>query len=201
MRSIMRAVIYTRTSTSQQRNDMQLEALHNVVKNSNYQLIDVIEDDGVSGKKDRNKRAGMKKLMQLVAHREVDVVCVYSVDRLGRNMADVISIVEEIDSRGVSLIIHKQGIATHTPQGKILVGFFALVAQMEADFIASRVADGMAVAKSKGVVFGRPKMSPQKQQEIIRLRKEGFSMNNIAKQLNVGNSQVHRICKEMLEAA
>ena len=197
----MRAVIYTRTSTSQQRNDMQLEALHNVVKNSNYELIDVIEDVGVSGRKDRNKRAGMKKLMQLVAHREVDVVCVYSVDRLGRNMADVISIVEEIDSRGVSLIIHKQGIATHTPQGKILVGFFALVAQMEADFIASRVADGMAVAKSKGVVFGRPKMSPQKQQEIIRLRKEGFSMNNIAKQLNVGNSQVHRICKEMLEAA
>ena len=197
----MRAVIYTRTSTSQQRNDMQLEALHNVVKNSNYQLIDVIEDVGVSGRKDRNKRAGMKKLMQLVAHREVDVVCVYSVDRLGRNMADVISIVEEIDSRGVSLIIHKQGLATHTPQGKILVGFFALMAQMEADFIASRVADGMAVAKSKGVVFGRPKMSPQKQQEIIRLRKEGFSMNNIAKQLNVGNSQVHRICKEMLEAA
>ena len=197
----MRAVIYTRTSTSQQRNDMQLEALHNVVKNSNYQLIDVIEDVGVSGRKDRNKRAGMKKLMQLVAHREVDVVCVYSCDRLGRNMADVISIVEEIDSRGVSLIIHKQGLATHTPQGKILVGFFALVAQMEADFIASRVADGMAVAKSKGVVFGRPKMSPQKQQEIIRLRKEGFSMNNIAKQLNVGNSQVHRICKEMLEAA
>lgn len=197
----MRAVIYTRTSTSQQRNDMQLEALHNVVKNSNYQLIDVIEDVGVSGKKDRNKRAGMKKLMQLVAHREVDVVCVYSVDRLGRNMADVISIVEEIDSRGVSLIIHKQGLATHTSQGKILVGFFALMAQMEADFIASRVADGMAVAKSKGVVFGRPKMSPQKQQEIIRLRKEGFSMNNIAKQLNVGNSQVHRICKEMLEAA
>jgi DNA invertase Pin-like site-specific DNA recombinase len=197
----MRAVIYTRTSTSQQRNDMQLEALHNVVKNSNYELIDVIEDVGVSGRKDRNKRAGMKKLMQLVAHREVDVVCVYSVDRLGRNMADVISIVEEIDSRGVSLIIHKQGLATHTPQGKILVGFFALMAQMEADFIASRVADGMAVAKSKGVVFGRPKMSPQKQQEIIRLRKEGFSMNNIAKQLNVGNSQVHRICKEMLEAA
>ena len=197
----MRAVIYTRTSTSQQRNDMQLEALHNVVKNSNYELIDVIADVGVSGRKDRNKRAGMKKLMQLVAHREVDVVCVYSVDRLGRNMADVISIVEEIDSRGVSLIIHKQGLATHTPQGKILVGFFALMAQMEADFIASRVADGMAVAKSKGVVFGRPKMSPQKQQEIIRLRKEGFSMNNIAKQLNVGNSQVHRICKEMLEAA
>ena len=106
----MRAVIYTRTSTSQQRNDMQLEALHNVVKNSNYELIDVIEDVGISGKKDRNKRAGMKKLMQLVAHREVDVVCVYSVDRLGRNMADVISIVEEIDSRGVSLIIHKQGL-------------------------------------------------------------------------------------------
>jgi len=197
----MRAVIYTRTSTAQQRTDMQLDALHQIVKKSNYQLVDVIEDVGISGRKKGSDRVGMKKLMMMVSQRECDVVLVYSVDRIGRNMGDVISIVEELDSRGVSLIIHKQGIATHTPQGKILVGFFALMAQMEADFNSSRVADGIAAARAKGIVFGRPKISLQKQQDIIKLRKDGLSMNNIAKQLNVGNSQVHRICKETAAVA
>jgi DNA invertase Pin-like site-specific DNA recombinase len=180
---------------------MQLDALHQIVKKSNYQLVDVIEDVGISGRKKGSDRVGMKKLMMMVSQRECDVVLVYSVDRIGRNMGDVISIVEELDSRGVSLIIHKQGIATHTPQGKILVGFFALMAQMEADFNSSRVADGIAAARAKGVVFGRPKISLQKQQDIIKLRKDGLSMNNIAKQLNVGNSQVHRICKETAAVA
>jgi len=143
----------------------------------------------------------MKKLMMMVRQRQCDVVLVYSVDRIGRNMGDVISLVDELDSRGVALVIHKQGIATHTPEGKILVGFFALMAQMEADFISSRVRDGMAVAKARGVVFGRKKMSSQKVMEIMEMRRSGKSMNHIAKQLSVGNSQVLRICREMVEAA
>ena len=109
--------------------------------------------------------------------------------------------VEELDSRGVGLIIHKQGIATHTPQGKILVGFFALMAQMERDFISARVADGISAARAKGKKFGRPKISAEKEHQIIELRRSGKSMNFIAKQLSVGNSQVQRICSEMAEVA
>lgn len=197
----MRAVIYTRTSTKSQKTDMQLEALQSLVAKSNYELVDIIEDIGVSGAKRGNERDGMKKVMQMVAARECDVVCVYSVDRIGRNMGDVISLVEELDARGVGLIIHKQGIATHTPQGKILVGFFALMAQMERDFIAARVSDGIAASKAKGKKFGRPKLSASKHQQILELRSEGKSMNFIAKHLSVGNSQVLRICREMAEAA
>jgi len=197
----MRAVIYTRTSTRQQRTDIQLEALNEMVEHSGWDLVDTIEDIGVSGSKRGETREGMKKLMMMVRQRQCDVVLVYSVDRIGRNMGDVISLVDELDSRGVALVIHKQGIATHTPEGKILVGFFALMAQMEADFISSRVRDGMAVAKARGVVFGRKKMSSQKVMEIMEMRRSGKSMNHIAKQLSVGNSQVLRICREMVEAA
>ena len=197
----MRAVIYTRTSTRQQRTDIQLDALNEMVERSGWDLVDTIEDIGVSGSRRGETRSGMKKLMMMVRQRECDVVLVYSVDRIGRNMGDVISLVDELDSRGVALVIHKQGIATHTPEGKILVGFFALMAQMEKDFIGSRVRDGISAAKARGVVFGRTKISTKKIDAIKELRKEGKGMNFIAKHLCVGNSQVWRICKEMDEAA
>jgi DNA invertase Pin-like site-specific DNA recombinase len=197
----MRAVIYTRTSTKQQRTDMQLDALHALVKNSNYELVDVIEDVGISGGKKGRSRAGMAQLMEMVNRREVDVVCVYSVDRIGRSMGDIISLVEELDQKGVGLIIHKNAIDTSTAQGKILVGFFALVAQMEKDMNNSRVRDGVAAARAKGKQIGRKPLSATKLNEIREMRRQGKGMNFIAKHLSVGNSQVLRVCREMAEAA
>ena len=142
----MRALIYTRTSTRQQRTDSQLEALREMVHRSAYEQVDTIEDIGVSGSRKGRQREGMAKVMQMVNRREVDVVCVYSVDRIGRNLSDVISLVEELNDKGVGLVIHKNGIDTTTAYGKNLVGFFALVAQMERDFIASRITDGIAAS-------------------------------------------------------
>ena len=197
----MRALIYTRTSTRQQRTDSQLEVLHTLVHRSGYDLVDTIEDIGVSGSKKGRQREGMARVMEMVNRREIDVLCVYSVDRIGRNVGDVIALVEELTEKGVSLVIHKNGIDTTTSYGKILVGFFALVAQMERDFIASRITDGIAASKAKGKVFGRTKISTEKIDAIKELRKEGKGMNFIAKHLSVGNSQVLRICKELVEAA
>jgi len=197
----MRAVIYTRTSTKQQRTDMQLDALHTLVKNSNYELVDVIEDVGVSGGKKGRTRAGMVQLMEMVNRREVDVVCVYSVDRIGRDMSDILSLVQELDQKGVGLVIHKNAIDTSTAFGKTLVGFFALVAQMEKDMNNSRVRDGVAAARAKGKQIGRKPLSAKKLNEIRELRRQGKGMNFIAKHLSVGNSQVLRVCREMVEAA
>lgn len=197
----MRAVIYTRTSTSRQSTDSQLEALNTLVSRSGYDLVEIIEDKGVSGTKKGRQREGMAKVMEMVNRKDMDVLCVYSVDRIGRSITDVISLVEELGEKGVGLIIHKNGIDTTTTYGKTLVGFFALVAQMERDFIASRIADGIAASKAKGKVFGRKKISNEKIDAIKELRKQGKGMNFIAKQLSVGNSQVLRICKELDLAA
>jgi DNA invertase Pin-like site-specific DNA recombinase len=143
----------------------------------------------------------MAQLMEMVNRREVDVVCVYSVDRIGRSMGDIISLVEELDQKGVGLIIHKNAIDTSTAQGKILVGFFALVAQMEKDMNNSRVRDGVAAARAKGKQIGRKPLSATKLNEIREMRRQGKGMNFIAKHLSVGNSQVLRVCREMAEAA
>lgn len=192
-----RAVIYTRTSTQRQQDNIQLDALNEMANRSGYDLVDTIQDLGVSGGKQGKNRPGMKRLMDMVNRREIDVVMVYSVDRIGRQMSDVISLVEQLEEKGVGLIIHKQAIDTNTTMGKALVGFFALVAQMEKDFIGARVRDGITSAKARGVKFGRPKMSASTEREIMALRKQGFGMNAIAKQLSVGNSQVLRVCREI----
>jgi len=197
----MRAVIYTRTSTKSQKTDMQLDALHTLVERNGYDLIDTIEDVGVSGTVLGSNRVGMQKLMKMVQRRDIDVVCVYSVDRIGRKLTDILSIAENLNDKGVGLVIHKNGIDTTTTTGRHLLSFFALIAEMERDFIASRIADGMAAAKLKNKQIGRKPLSDTSKQKVITLRKQGMSMNKIAKELSVGNSQVLRICKELTSVA
>ena len=139
-----KAVIYTRTSTHQQQDNIQLDALVEMAHRCDYELVETIKDLGVSGGKQGKHREGMKRLLTMVARREIDVVMVYSVDRIGRNLTDVISLVERLEEKNVGLVIHKQAIDTTDTMGKALVGFFALVAQMEKDFIGAIVRDGIA---------------------------------------------------------
>lgn len=193
----MRAVIYLRCSTVNQSTDLQLEPLKELVKRSNYELVEVIEDKGVSGSKTSTERKGMSKLMMMVNRREVDVVCVYSVDRIGRKLTDVINTAEIFNQKGVGLIIWKNGIDTTTNHGKNLLAFFALIAEMELDFIKARIKDALAVKKQRGEQVGRAPISIDKRNKIIELREKGMGMNKIAKQLQVGNSQVLRICREL----
>jgi DNA invertase Pin-like site-specific DNA recombinase len=197
----MRAVIYTRTSTNKQSTGSQLEPLKTLVLNHGYELVDIIEDIGISGTILGKNRNGMGRVMEMVNRKEVDVVCVYSVDRIGRKITDILSIAEQLTEKGVGLVIHKNGIDTTTTHGKHLLSFFALIAEMERDFIASRIADGMEVARAKGKVIGRKPTSINTKKEIISLRQQGMSMNKIAKKMSVGNGVVHRICKEMVNIA
>jgi DNA invertase Pin-like site-specific DNA recombinase len=199
----MRAVIYSRTSTSAQSTGIQLKALNEMVKRSGYDLVDTIQDEGVSGTRRGSDRSGMKKVMMMVNQRLVDVVLVYSVDRIGRKLSDVISIAEQFQDKGVGLIIHKNGIDTTTSHGKHLLNFFALIAEMEKDFIISRVQDGMALARSKGKQIGRAKISDDLETQIINLRKKNIGMVKIGKMLGVGTGTVQRVVKEQaaLQAA
>ena len=196
----MRAVIYARVSTSRQEIEMQTDLLKTQCKRANYELVEIIEDQAVSGSVLGSKRTGMSRLLKMVNNREVDVVLVYSVDRIGRKLSDVISIAENFAEKNVALIIHKSGIDTGTSMGKTLLHFFALVAEMEKDFITSRVKDGMALAKKKGKIIGRKKLSSLITKQILSLCSQGQGINKIAKTLGVGNGSVARVVKDELAA-
>ena len=196
MEILLKVVIYCRTSTAKQSTGIQLEALNEMVSNSKYQLVDTIQDIGVSGTKLGMNRNGFKKVMELVNRKMIDAVLVYSVDRIGRKLSDVISIAEQLNDKNVGLIIWKNGIDTTTTHGRHLLNFFAMVAEMERDFISARVADGVALAKSKGKQIGRSKVSKQIESQIVQMRQQNIGINKIASTLSVGNGTIQRVMKE-----
>lgn len=192
----MKAVIYSRVSSAQQDVEMQNDILTTLCEKMGYTLVETIEDKAVSGGVNGRDRKGMSKLLKMVRKREIDVVLVYSVDRLGRKLKDVLDSAETLNENGVSLIIHKNGIDTTTTYGKHMLSFFALIAEMEKDFINSRIRDGMALAKKKGKKLGRKNISLTISKEILSLRNQGIGMNRIAKTLSVGNSTIMRVIKD-----
>ena len=86
----------------------------------------IIEDKGISGSKSPESRTGFKSILTLVDNRAVDTVIVYSVDRLGRNLKDIIDIATRLEDKGVSLVILKNGIDTSTGHGKHLLSFLGI---------------------------------------------------------------------------
>ena len=197
----MKAIIYSRVSSVHQDVEMQNDILIDLCKKMEYELVEIIEDKAVSGGVKGRDRKGMNKLLKMVTKREVDVVLVYSVDRLGRKLSDVLQMAEMFAENKVGLVIHKNGINTTTTYGKHMLSFFALIAEMEKDFINSRIKDGIALAIKKGKQIGRKKVSLSISKEILLLRSQGKGINSIAKTLSVGNSTIQRVIKESTELA
>lgn len=107
--------------------------------------------DIMSGK-DRN-RPELTKMLDYV--REDDILYVESISRLARSTRDLLSIVDELKSKGVQFVSQKESIDTATPQGKFMLTVFAAMAELEREQIKQRQAEGIAIAKAEGKYKGR----------------------------------------------
>jgi DNA invertase Pin-like site-specific DNA recombinase len=123
-----RVAIYIRVSTSKQDTDNQRRELEAVAKRSGWQVVKVFEDAGISGAKGRDQRPGLDAMMKAVNAREFDMVASWSVDRLGRSLTDLLSILQGLHEKGVGLFLYQQGLDTTTTAGKAMfqmLGVFA----------------------------------------------------------------------------
>lgn len=109
-----------------------------------WEIVDTIYDLDVSGsaKGLRLDRPGLARVRALLP--EVDVVIVRSLDRLARNVVDFGRLAEEAESHGAALVSVKEGLDLSTPSGRFVASILSAFAQMEAETIAARVADGRA---------------------------------------------------------
>jgi DNA invertase Pin-like site-specific DNA recombinase len=150
----------------------------------------------------REGRPGLENLLQAVARRDVDLVAVWSVDRLGRSLQDLLGVPGEIHAKGCELYIHQQGIDTRTPAGKALFQMMGVFTEFERAIIVERVKSGLKRAKAQGKRLGRPrKNDPALVADIGRLRAEGMGINRVARTLGVGSSYVQRIIAEHQDRA
>lgn len=182
---------YVRVSTSYQSTEAQRAVLRaNGVADEN-----IFEDFGVSGTTAGRSRDALSTL--LAAARPGDEICVARVDRLGRRMSDVLSVVEELTQRGVGLVSVADGI-DNTPQGRLLLGLLCSVAEYERSLVSDRVRESLSTRRAAGVRLGRPApdaaMVRSKVAAARALLGQGMSMKEAAASLNLSRATLYRWC-------
>ncbi len=126
-----------------------------------------------------------------------DALAVWRIDRLGRSTADLVAIVTELNARGVQFRSVTEGIDTTTPGGELVFTIFAAIAQMERRLIAERTRAGLAAARERGRVGGRPRVvSGDQVTEAVRMRADGRTIEEIATMFKVGRTTLGRYLAE-----
>lgn len=143
---------YARVSTEGQCLDRQIDQLTSAgVDKEN------IYTEKMSGTK--SNRPKLKALLEVVE--SGDIVYIESLNRLGRSSADLISIMQTLADEGVTLISLKENLDFSSAAGKMIAQFLAILAEFERNCIVERVKEGVAAARARGRIGGRP-ATPQK---------------------------------------
>ncbi len=194
MERTIKAVIYTRVSTSRQTSENQILELREVCKRNGWTIVRELDDQGVSGAKGRAERPGFNELHRIVTRKEADIVVVWSVCRLGRSLTDLLSFMAELEAKEMNFYSHQQGLDSRTPGGRLSFAIFSAVASFEREIIKERVCAGLARARANGKRLGRPSNVNSNTSVAVKLlREKGHSIHSIAKQLHIGVGTTTRL--------
>jgi DNA invertase Pin-like site-specific DNA recombinase len=145
----MRVAIYARVSTNNgQDPSMQTRELREYCQRRGWEIEGEYVDTGISGAKER--RPQLDALLVACRKRRVDAVVVYRYDRFARSLRQLVNALEEFRSLGIEFISLHEGVDTSTPNGRLVFGIFASIAEFERELIRDRVKSGIAAARSKG---------------------------------------------------
>ena len=193
-----RCAIYTRVSTDDQTTQNQILELKEIAQRKGLRVVSEFTDEGVSGAKGRDKRTGFDNLIKGAIKKDFDTILVWSVDRLGRSLQDLVSFLNEIHSVDCDLYIHQSGVDTSTPAGKMMFQMCGVFAEFERGMIRERVKSGQDRAKSQGKHIGRPSnLNDGLVHSVKYMRDQGVGIRKIARDLKIGVSTVYKV----LEAA
>lgn len=200
MNKAKRVAIYLRVSTDGQTTENQRLELERVAEQSNWTVVEIYEDAGISGAKGRDARPAWNRLYQDANRRRFDMVAAWSVDRLGRSLQHLVTFLDDLNALGIDLYLHQQGLDTSTPAGRAMFQMAGVFAEFERSMLVERTRAGMARAKQKGKVLGRPRKSAEIDAVILEHRAKGDGIHKISKALGIGVSVVQRVIRESAKA-
>jgi DNA invertase Pin-like site-specific DNA recombinase len=117
-------------------------------------------------------------------------VLVWKFDRFARSTKHLIDALEEFKHLGVDFISMTEQIDTSSPMGKAMFTVISAIAEFERSLISERVRAGIAKSRAQGKPHGRPRTDPQTIKKIKRLRRQGQSLNQIARKIGVSHQTV-----------
>ena len=181
---------YIRVSTIEQNEERQTRAL----------LEKGVEKENLYIDKQSGKNAYREQLKALLSFcRKGDVVITESISRIARNTKDLLTIVEQLTSKGVDFVSLKECIHTATPLGKFMLTVFGAMAELERENILERQREGIAIAKEQGLYQGRQKMKIDREQfetVVKEWRADKITAVEAMKRLDVKPNTFYRRVKE-----
>lgn len=157
---VFRMIIgYMRVSTEEQDTQLQKDALLKYGIDSRN-----IFEDKISGIKD--ERDGLSKALKFL--NSGDKLVVWKLDRLGRSLVHLISIINDLKAKDISFVSITEGMDTTTPSGELFFHIFGALAQFERSLIQQRVKAGLESAKAKGRIGGRPRAINDEKLQAIK---------------------------------
>jgi DNA invertase Pin-like site-specific DNA recombinase len=191
---ITKAAVYARVSTSDQEPENQLQEIRRYTLARGWTAREYV-DRGVSGAKDR--RPALDQLLSDARRRRFDVLVCWRLDRLGRNLKHLITMLEELQALGIAFVSLAEGIDATTPAGKLQMHILGAIAEFERERIRERVIAGLQRARRQGTRLGRPPaMVP-----IDKLHKvDGLPVAIAAQRLGVSRSTIKRWRREVQQS-
>lgn len=173
---------YARVSTDDQNLDLQRDALQAAG-------CERIFEDMVSGAK--ADRTGMTELLTVL--RAGDTVVIWRLDRLGRSLKNLIAVVEHLEVAQVGLRSLQENIDTASSGGRLVFHIFGALAEFERNLIRERTRAGMAAARARGRMGGRPKrLDPAKRALALRLhQEEKHTIKEICQMMGISKSTLY----------
>ena len=180
---------YARVSTGLQNLNLQEDRL-------NQYGCEKIFSDHISGS--RSKRPGLDKAIEFA--RSGDTIVVWRLDRLGRNMEDLITLVNELNNRGVSFHSLEENITMDksSSTGQLLFHLFAAFAEFERNLILERSSAGRIAARARGRYGGRPEKLNKRDLTLLKtLYDNGTPIKTIAEQWKVSRTTIYRYLNKL----
>jgi DNA invertase Pin-like site-specific DNA recombinase len=179
----MQVIGYLRVSTDEQASSgLGLEAQRTrIAAEAAHKGWDLtwLVDDGYSAK--NLDRPAMYEALRLLVTHEAEALIVAKLDRLSRSVVDFSNTLALARRQGWAVVLLDLGVDTSTPNGKLVAGLMAQIAEWERDIIAQRTREALAAAKARGQRLGRPRATPDAVvAQVVELRGHGLSLRAIA---------------------
>ena len=191
-----RAALYARVSTTGHGQDvgLQVSELEQVAAQRGWEVVGVFTDEGISGS--TSSRPALDQLMNDARRGKLDLIVVWKLDRLGRSLQHLLSLLDELAHLGGGFVsMRDSGIDTTSPQGRLLLHLLGAFAEFERAMIQERVIAGVRRAQAKGKHCGRPRVELDIRPALALMR-EGRGIKQVARMLGVSRSTLRRRLEE-----
>jgi len=197
---VLDVAIYVRVSTASQTTENQLIELTEVCERNKWHITNIYNET-ISGTKSVDERAELNRMLQDASRKKFSKVVVWSVDRVGRSMKHLVTVLSQLQDSGCDIYSYKQAIDTSTTMGTSFFHMVGIFAELENNMRAERQKIGIRRSLENGAKFGRKTLITDKLvQKVVDLRHQGLSMRVIATELDVSTTIVQKSLKMSIVA-